>query len=108
MLELSISGPIERSDLPGLFARVCGLLERSRAPLLRCDVTGLAADAVAVDALARLALAARRHGCAVRLRGASGPLLELVGLMGLSDALPGEPTSPAAAGARTGGRGSRC
>ena len=41
-----------------------------------------------VDALARLQLAARRHGCQVRLRHASTELLELVAFMGLSDVLP--------------------
>ena len=40
-----------------------------------------------VDALARLQLAARRHGCQVRLRHASSELLELVTFMGLSDVL---------------------
>jgi hypothetical protein len=41
-----------------------------------------------VEALARLQLVARRIGCQVRLRGASGELLELVAFMGLSDVLP--------------------
>ena len=44
---------------------------------------GVDADAVTVDALARLQLAARRHGCQVRLRNASSELLELVAFMGL-------------------------
>jgi len=50
-----------------------------------CDVCGVAADAVTVDALARLQLAARRHGCQVRLRGASDELRDLVAFMGLQD-----------------------
>ncbi len=50
-----------------------------------CGVDGVAADAVTVDALARLQLAASRHGCEVRVRGASRELLELLALMGLSD-----------------------
>jgi ABC-type transporter Mla MlaB component len=52
------------------------------------DVQGFAADAVTVDALARLQLAARRHQYQVRLRGASNELRELVALMGLRDVLP--------------------
>ncbi len=36
-----------------------------------------------VDALARLQLAARRLGCAIRLRDASCPLTELLDLAGL-------------------------
>ena len=78
-------GPIARSDLPGLCDRVCGLLERSRADVAFCDVDGVEPDAVAVDALARLQLAAGRHGCRVRLRRASDELRELIAFMGLRD-----------------------
>ena len=81
-------GPIAPADLPGLSHRVCALLQGSRAGVALCDVSGVAPDAVTVDALARLQLAARRHGCRVRLRGASLELLELVEFMGLRDVLP--------------------
>jgi len=84
----AISGPITRSDLPGLCTRVCRLLEANPAPVAFCDVRGVDPDAVMVDALARLQLAARRHGCRVRLRGASDELRELVAFMGLGDVLP--------------------
>jgi ABC-type transporter Mla MlaB component len=83
-----IRGPIARSDLDGLCDRVCRLLERSDAARAVCDVHGLAADAVAVDALARLQLAARHHGCRVVLRRASDELRDLVAFMGLQDVLP--------------------
>ena len=83
----AIRGPIARSDLPGLCTRVCALLERTDADVALCDVSGVVPDAVTVDALARLQLAARRHGCQVRLRKASSELLELVEFMGLSDVL---------------------
>ena len=54
-----------------------------------CDLGELAeADAATIDALARLQLAARRHACQVRLRNASGELLELVAFLGLEDVLP--------------------
>ena len=77
-----------RDDLPALFARTCAQLARHPScELLLCDVCGVAADAVAVDALARLALAARRSGCEVRLCGASQQLLALVELAGLADVL---------------------
>ena len=89
-LAFSISGPIERDDLPGLCRRVCGLLERSDPAVAVCDVAGIDPDAVTVDALARLQLAARRYGCQVRLRNASSELAELVGLMGLTNVLPDE------------------
>jgi ABC-type transporter Mla MlaB component len=84
----AIRGPIARSDLPGLCDRVCALLEQSRAGVALCDVRGVQPDAVTIDALARLQLAARRHGCQVRLRNASSELLELVEFMGLCDVLP--------------------
>jgi hypothetical protein len=51
-------------------------------------VRGVEADAVTVDALARLQVGARRNGCQVRLRGASDELRALVGFMGLCDVLP--------------------
>jgi ABC-type transporter Mla MlaB component len=84
----AVRGPIARADLPGLCERVCTLLERCDAGVALCDVSGVEPDAVTVDALARLQLAARRHGCRVRLRRASTELLELVAFMGLSDVLP--------------------
>ncbi len=57
------------------------------ARVLRWEVAGLAADATTVEALARLALAARRGGSQVRLCGASRELVELVELMGLAEVL---------------------
>jgi ABC-type transporter Mla MlaB component len=84
----AIGGPITRADLPGLCERVCALLEHSGADVALCDVSGVVPDAVTIDALARLQLAARRHGCQVRLRGASSELRELLAFMGLSDVLP--------------------
>ena len=84
----AIWGPILREDLPGLCDRVCALLtENDGAEVAWCDVDGVGADAVTVDALARLQLAARRHGCQVRLRGCAPELRELVAFMGLRDVL---------------------
>jgi ABC-type transporter Mla MlaB component len=87
-IAFAIYGPITRGDLPGLCDRVCALLNGSRAEVALCDVAGVEPDAVTVDALARLQLAARRTGCRVRLRNASGDPLGLVSFMGLSDVLP--------------------
>lgn len=84
----AVRGPIERSDLAGLTRRVCTLLERDGPGVALCDVGGVPADAVTVDALARLQLAARRHGCQVRLRGASHELRDLLAFMGLDAVLP--------------------
>jgi ABC-type transporter Mla MlaB component len=86
-ITFAIRGPIARSDLPGLCHRVCGLLEHGRAGVAVCDVACVGADAVTVDALARLQLAAGRHGCQVRLRDASNELRELLAFMGLQDVL---------------------
>jgi ABC-type transporter Mla MlaB component len=87
-IAFAIDGPIARADLPGLCARVCALLEGSGAGIALCDVSGVEPDGVTIDALARLQLAARRHGCQVRLRHASSELLELLTFMGLRDVLP--------------------
>jgi ABC-type transporter Mla MlaB component len=87
-IAFAVEGPIARTDLPGLCDRVCALLERARPDVAFCDVRSVDPDAVTVDALARLQLAARRHGCQVRLRNASGELRDLVAFMGLEDVLP--------------------
>ena len=85
----TIYGPIARTDLPGLCDRVCELLHRSgRGVVVDCQVDGVEPDAVTVDALCRLQVAARRLGCRVRLRGASDDLRELVAFMGLTDVFP--------------------
>lgn len=88
-VRFAIWGPIARPDLPGLCDRVCALLERSGALVAVCDVCDVDSDAVTVEALARLQLAAHRYGCQVSLRGASNDLRELVAFMGLEDILPG-------------------
>jgi ABC-type transporter Mla MlaB component len=85
---LAIRAPLQREDLPGLFVRTCALLQQATPRLLLVEVAQIEPDAVAVDALARLALAARRHGCVVELCGASPQLELLVELTGLADVLP--------------------
>jgi ABC-type transporter Mla MlaB component len=86
-LAFAIGGPIAREDLPDLCERVCGLLSARGPRLVLCDVGWVEPNAVTIDALARLQLAARRHGCRVRLRNASIELRELVAFMGLNDVL---------------------
>jgi len=87
-IAFAVTGPIGRGDLPGLCARICALLEQAGSCGVSCDVEAVAPDAVTVEALARLQLAAQRHGCRVHLRHASDELRELVAFMGLSDMLP--------------------
>lgn len=52
-----------------------------------CDVGDLAADAVAVDTLARLQVTARRLGLEIRLCHASSELRDLLAFVGLRDVL---------------------
>jgi ABC-type transporter Mla MlaB component len=86
-ITFAIWGPIARGDLPGLCDRVCALLTTSGATAAVCDVAGLAADAVSVDALARLQMIARRHGCRMQLRHPSEELRDLIAFIGLEDVL---------------------
>jgi ABC-type transporter Mla MlaB component len=105
VVAFSIRGPIARADLPGLCERVCALLPEGTS-VARCDVSGVEPDAVCVDALARLQLAARRRGCCVQLENASDALLDLVELMGLTHVLAAEAdgrVSPARRSGKTSG-----
>ncbi len=87
-IRFEIRGPIARADLPGLCDRVCSLLSRSGADVAICDVSGVGVDAVTIDAVARLQLAARRHDCRIRLCSAPPELLDLVSFMGLTNVIP--------------------
>ena len=86
-LVLTIRPPLARADLPGLFNRVCGALDGA-GPIVVCAVDGIEADAVALQALARLQLAARRRGCRIHLRGVLPDLAVLIALAGLDQVLP--------------------
>ena len=86
-IRFSVDGPIARADLDTLSARLCALFERSTPTLAFCDVRTVSADAVTVEALARLQLLARRHGCRVELLHASDELRDLARFMGLADVL---------------------
>lgn len=86
-VSLRIRGPIRRAELPALTARVCAFFTANAGRPVDCDVAGVVADAVTVDALARLQLVARRDGCLVVLRNASAELRDLVTLMGLDAVL---------------------
>ena len=87
-VDLMIWGPIRRADLADLSARVCAFFAAHAGSIVRCDVSGVGADAVTVDALARLLAVAARNRCVVVLRNAGDDLLGLVDLMGLADVLP--------------------
>jgi len=55
--------------------------------MIVCDVEALSPDLVAVDALARLQLSARRLGLEIRLRHGSAELRDLLNLVGLREVL---------------------
>ena len=89
VISFTVWGPILRSDIPGLSKRVCRLLEGSKPDVALCEVCNVGVpDAVTVEALARLQLAAQRYACRVTLHNASAELLELVAFMGLRDVIP--------------------
>jgi ABC-type transporter Mla MlaB component len=88
-----VLGPLGRADLPALCDHVAALLAGHAGTIVVCDVAALPADAVAVDALARLQLTARRVRCRVVLDRPAAELLSLLAFAGLADVLRrrGEP-----------------
>jgi ABC-type transporter Mla MlaB component len=84
-LRLELPDSLTRADLPPLYQRTCLELSRGGPRLIELDVSHIEVDAVALEAIGRLALAARRHGSNVRLRGAGDALWELLDLAGLRD-----------------------
>jgi hypothetical protein len=81
--------------LPALCGSLGVLLREGEVEVVVFDVGHAAADAITLDALARLQLVARRHGCPVKLRRAAPELLDLVAFAGLADMLPSESPHPA-------------
>ena len=85
---LILRDPITREGLEALCEGTRALLKGSDVDLLVCDIGVLTdPDAVAIDALARLQLTARRLGRRIRFRDACGEVQRLVGFMGLEDIL---------------------
>jgi ABC-type transporter Mla MlaB component len=84
---LVIAGPIGAGDMPMLCERLRMLLVSSDAEVIVCDVRALEADAVTVDALARLQLTARRFGRRIRLHRTSRELDQLLSFVGLAEVL---------------------
>ena len=91
---LVVEGPIERADIDALCRMAQRRLQESAANVLACDLAALdQADAVTVEALARLSLAARRCGMDFGVLHAGPHLEELICFMGLRDVL-GERAPP--------------
>jgi ABC-type transporter Mla MlaB component len=92
LVVFALGDPLARAGLLSLCEHVREVLERGEADLAIYDLSALTdADAVAVDALARLQLTAQRLGCEIRIRNASGELRALLSFMGLSEVLSLEP-----------------
>jgi anti-anti-sigma regulatory factor len=84
-----VDGRIDADRVRTLVGWVRGLLDGGGPARVVCDVAGLTpADLDAVDALARLALVARRAGAAVWVRDPSPELCALLDLVGLARVLP--------------------
>ncbi len=91
---VEIGGLIAPADIPGLCARGRAALRGRGARLLVCDVAAVCRpDAATIDALARLALTARRADAAFALQRPSPALRELIVLLGLCDVLGLSPPS---------------
>ena len=89
MIVLVVGGAIQPADLSGLCERVGVWLDGTDAHDVVCDVGAVVKpDAVTIDALARLQLAARRFGLRLELRDVAPELRELLDLSGLREAIP--------------------
>jgi hypothetical protein len=87
-VDFSVHGPIAVADVPGRMARLSAQIRERGAPVIvLCALIDVQADAVAVDALARLRLCARRHDSELRVYNVSAELLALIALIGLEDVL---------------------
>ena len=83
-----LGAPTSAAELALMTARLPSLLNRSPTVVyvVVCDVSRLVGtDAATLDGLARLQLAARRLGCAVRLCNGSADLHALLATVGLCD-----------------------
>jgi ABC-type transporter Mla MlaB component len=81
---LALPATLERADVPALCDRASNVMQGRLGQALECDVAEIASpDLGTVEALARIALTAKRLGTDIRLRGASVELLQLLALCGL-------------------------
>ncbi|MFJ3883475.1 STAS domain-containing protein [Streptomyces sp. NPDC090077] len=86
---LALEGP--QPDVPALCARVRDACRDGPRGIV-CDTRGVTTPTLAtVDALARMALTARRHGAPFTVTGAAPRLQALLHLVGLAGELLGQP-----------------
>jgi hypothetical protein len=87
-VRFTVGAVVTRTDIPALCARLSDQLRGQAGDLVVCDVGGIREpDVVAVEAVARLRLTARRHGRRLRVTGAGPELLLLFGMLGLDELL---------------------
>jgi hypothetical protein len=79
-----------RTDVPAACDGLRAVIGAHDADVVVCDVSGIDADLMTVEVLARLRLTAQRLGCRLELRNASPALQQLIGFCGLCDVLPRE------------------
>ncbi len=99
-LVVIVDGRLDAARVTTLVGWVRGLLDGGGSTRVVCDVADLSpTDVDAVDALARLALVARRRGARLWVRDPSPELCELFDLVGLARVLPvcrsGDPSGEA-------------
>jgi ABC-type transporter Mla MlaB component len=91
---LLVLDSLDPADVAPLIDHVVPGTPADAPTVILCDLAQLTdADMATVDALARLALRARRLGCSISLRDPSSELCELVAFAGLGDVLPRAPAS---------------
>ena len=86
-ISFAVGATLTRAAIPALCANLAEVLRGRDRGVVVCDVTGVRADVVAIEALARLGLTARRHGWRLVVTGGGADLLELADLLGLTDPL---------------------
>jgi hypothetical protein len=80
---LVLSGSVQPAQIPMLCDRLGDLVAGGAAGLVVCDVSRVVVNLDAVEALARLELAARRLGTRITIFGASSQLDGLIASCGL-------------------------
>lgn len=83
---LTVDAPLSDAEVPDLCAAVERLLSQHDIRLVTCDIGAIVdPDLAALDAVARMALTARRVGAAIEFQNACHGLLDLLELAGLTD-----------------------
>ncbi|MGR6317528.1 STAS domain-containing protein [Micromonospora soli] len=70
-ISFAVGATLTRADIPALCADLAEVLRGRDRGVVVCDVTGVRPDVVAIEALARLGLTARRHGWRLVVSGGS-------------------------------------